>query len=277
MKKTLLLLAGSVMCVSFLQAQSYNTPDKIYGQLFIDVQMNRIFPDNKTFVDCIPKRNPKDIVADYLVIIKNPAVKFSLQQFVEENFTVPANQPDNFHTAQNEDIKTHITRLWDVLKRNADKPLEGSSLLSLPNDYIVPGGRFREVYYWDSYFTMLGLQESNHYDMIENIIKNFTYLITTYGHIPNGNRSYYLSRSQPPYFSLMLDLLAERDGNKVYALYKNALQKEYDYWDDKTAATKHIVTMPDGSKLTRYYDQSARPRQESFNEDSLLGKNFAGN
>ena len=140
-------------------AQSVNTPDKIYGRLFTDVQMGRIFPDNKAFADCVPKRDPQTIMEDYLSAIKNPAAKFSLKQFVEENFTIPQNQSGNFHTDTSEDVKTH-NGLWDALKREADTPVNGSSLLALPNAYIVPGGRFREIYYWDSYFTMLGLKES---------------------------------------------------------------------------------------------------------------------
>jgi alpha,alpha-trehalase len=83
----------------------------------------------------------------------------------------------------------HIKNLWGALRREPDKKIEGSSLLPLPHPYIVPGGRFREIYYWDSYFTMLGLKESGETEMIENMIKNFAYLIETYGHIPNGNRS----------------------------------------------------------------------------------------
>jgi alpha,alpha-trehalase len=276
MKNFLLLLPFFLLIFFMSSAQSVNAPDKIYGKLFTDVQMSRIFSDNKTFADCVPKHDPQKIVEDYLSAIKNPAVKFSLKQFVEENFTVPQNHADNFHTDTGEDVKTHIIRLWDVLKREADTPVNGSSLLALPNAYIVPGGRFREIYYWDSYFTMLGLQESNRYDMIENMIKNFAYLISQYGHIPNGNRTYYLSRSQPPYFSMMLELLAEKKGNMVYALYKDALQKEYDYWMDKTAATKHVVQMAGGEILNRYYDQSARPRQESFYEDSTLGTTYSG-
>jgi alpha,alpha-trehalase len=276
MKKFLLLFPFSVSIFAMSSAQSVNAPDKIYGRLFIDVQMSRIFPDNKTFADCVPKRGPQKIMADYLSATKNPSVKFSLKQFVEENFITPQNPANSFHTDTGEDVKAHIIRLWDVLKREADTPVNGNSRLALPNAYIVPGGRFREIYYWDSYFTMLGLQESNRYDMIENMVKNFAYLISQYGHIPNGNRTYYLSRSQPPYFSLMLELLAEKQGSKVYALYKDALQKEYDYWMDKTAATKHVVQMPDGEILNRYYDQSVRPRQESFYEDSALAINYNG-
>jgi alpha,alpha-trehalase len=141
-------------------------PDKIYGELFADVQMNKTLVDNKTFVDCVPKRDPKIIVAKYLKLKNNKAIKFSLKKFVGENFTEPSNPGNNFHAIKDEDIIAHINRLWDVLKRNPDKSLDGSSLLRLPYSYIVPGGRFQEIYYWDSYFTMLGLQESGRYDII---------------------------------------------------------------------------------------------------------------
>ena len=80
---------------------------------------------------------------------------------------------------------------------------------------MVPGGRFREVYYWDSYFTMLGLAESGHWDKVEDMVANFAAEIDRWGHIPNGNRSYYLSRSQPPFFSFMVELLASHDGDRA--------------------------------------------------------------
>ena len=73
------------------------------------------------------------------------------------------------------------------------------------------GRTFREVYYWDSYFTMLGLAESGHWDKVADMVANFAHEIDTYGHIPNGNRSYYLSRSQPPFFALMVELLAQHE------------------------------------------------------------------
>ena len=90
-----------------------------------------------------------------------------------------------------ENVIDHIEELWKVLKRSADKPLEGSSLIPLPNEYIVPGGRFQEIYYWDSYFTMLGLAKSHEWNVIENMIDNFAYLINQFGYIPNGNRTYF--------------------------------------------------------------------------------------
>ena len=257
----LLMLIGP-----FTGAQAPATPDKLYAELFTDVQQNRIFPDNKTFVDCIPRRSPEAILKAYRALKQNPNLRFSLRLFVEENFILPAT-PAPVYRSQETDVVRHIGSLWTVLKKQKDSVIEGSSLLPLPHAYIVPGGRFREIYYWDSYFTMLGLKESGEYAMMDSMVRNFAYLINTFGHIPNGNRSYYLSRSQPPFFSLMLDLLATVQGNAVYKNYLGALEKEYAYWMDRSARTRHVVKMPDGSLLNRYFDQLNIPRQESYYED----------
>ena len=254
-------------------AQQPATPDKIYGQLFIDVQMEQVFTDGKTFVDCTPKRKVSDIMYDY-GLAKGPGL--NLKKFVAANFDLPA-APPAFNYIQKElDAANHIRNLWSNLKREADKNVQGSSLLPLPNAYIVPGGRFREIYYWDSYFTMLGLKESGETAMIENMVDNFAYLIYQYGHIPNGNRTYYLSRSQPPFFSLMVELLAGIKGKTVYGKYFTPLQKEYAYWMGKTTdGTGHAVKMPDGSLLSRYYDNSDKPRQESYKEDYDVAESVA--
>ncbi|HYJ64893.1 MAG TPA: trehalase family glycosidase, partial [Parafilimonas sp.] len=193
-----------------------HTPDELYGTLFKDVQLKKIFPDNKTFVDCTPKRNAADIVKDYLNIKDDNTSNADIKKFVEENFIIPAPASPAYHTDIKDNVVEHIEELWDVLQRNSDKPVEGSSLVALPFPYIVPGGRFQEIYYWDSYFTMLGLAKSDKWNVIENMIENFAYLINKFGHIPNGNRTYFLSRSQPPYFSCMVELLALHKGTHIY-------------------------------------------------------------
>ena len=272
MKKIVL---SSVTCLFFLQlmAQKVQTPDQVYGALFTDVQMNRIFPDNKTFVDCTPKRKPKEIVADYLKIKNNPLVRYSLESFVKENFDLPPAPPAFNYIQQEKDVTAHIKNLWGNLKREQDKMVEGSSLLALPHPYIVPGGRFREVYYWDSYFTMLGLKESGETETMRNMLDNFKYLINTYGHIPNGNRSYYLSRSQPPFFSMMVELFAAATENEEYKNYAGAMEKEYNYWMSgyttikNGTASKKLVRLTDGSILNRYCDELSIPRQESWADD----------
>jgi alpha,alpha-trehalase len=269
------LLAFSC-CLSFGQPIVTTPPDKIYGKLFVDVQMDRVFSDGKTFVDCIPKRKPADILADYETQKTTPG--FDLKKFVFDNFEVPAGPADTYKTNSTEDVVTHIKNLWPVLKRTPDKVVEGSSLLPLPYPYIVPGGRFREVYYWDSYFTMLGLKRSGEIDMIDNMVKNFAYLIENYGHIPNGNRTYYLGRSQPPFFSVMVELLAEAKGDSVYQQFLPAMEKEYEFWmegSDKLKpgqAYRRVVRLKDGDVLNRYWDDATVPRQESWREDVLTAQ-----
>ena len=269
MRKLFLLITGALLDIASV-AQTPESPDRIYGALFHDVQMSRVFPDGKTFVDCVPKRNPKEIVADYLK--QKSTSGFSLKKFVEENFDMP-HTPDINYVTREKDVVMHIKNLWGVLRREPDSVVEGSSLLPLPYPYIVPGGRFREIYYWDSYFTMLGLRESGEVRMIENMVNNFAYMINTYGHIPNGNRTYYLGRSQPPFFALMVELLAEIKGDSTYLSYLSALEREYNFWMDGAARVKkgqayrRVVKMPDGSILNRYFDDSATARPEGYRED----------
>ena len=264
-----------------LQAQLNNyppTPDKIYGQLFIDVQMQQVFPDGKTFVDCTPKRKVADIMYQYGMM---RGVRQHMQQFIENNFNLPPAPPQLNYIQHEKDIELHIKNLWAVLKRDADvsprwegNEVDGNSLLALPYPYVVPGGRFREIYYWDSYFTMLGLKASGEKLLLENMVKNFDYLITRFGHIPNGNRSYYLSRSQPPFFCMMVEMLAGIKGNSVYKKYLPSMLKEYAYWMagadtlKKGAAVRHIIKLDDGSILNRYWDENYIPRQESYKQDT---------
>lgn len=204
---------------------------------------------------------------------------FNLKQFVLSNFLMPGANNNGFHSNIEAGIRSHIDTLWQVLQRRADSVSKFSSLLPLPHPYIVPGGRFREIYYWDSYFTMLGLQQSHHIVLIHHMIDNFSFLIDKYGFIPNGTRSYYLSRSQPPFFSLMVNLLAKSSGNAIYAKYQPELLKEYNYWMRGAAgltangAAERVVRMPGHEILNRYWDESDQPREESYVKDVDASKN----
>jgi alpha,alpha-trehalase len=255
-----------VITFPFISAGQLQSPHQIYGKLFEQIQMQQVYPDGKTFVDCVPKEDPKQIMALYNAAAEKSA--FNLKQFAADHFYLPKVNSSDYHSDTSADVQEHIHQLWNVLKRNPDDNLRYSSLLPLPNAYIVPGGRFREVYYWDSYFTMLGLQVDGKVDMMENMIKNFAFLIDTYGFIPNGNRTYYLTRSQPPFFSLMVDLLAEEKGDDVYKTYQSALLKEYNFWMKGTDSKPgSAVKMPDGTILNRYWDMGTTAREESWRED----------
>ncbi|GGK78055.1 periplasmic trehalase [Rufibacter glacialis] len=251
-------------------SQAQFKPHEQLGQLFKDVQLAPVFPDSKTFPDCIPKAPPEQIMQAYTQEKDKPG--FNLKAFVLKHFELPQEPATNFTSNASLPVTQHIHRLWPVLTR---QPLaEQSSLIPLPKAYVVPGGRFREIYYWDSYFTMLGLQESGQTPLIQDMVDNFTYLIQTVGHIPNGNRSYYVSRSQPPFYALMLRLLAQEKGPEVLKTYEPALLKEYAFWmqgqETLSADQPHhrrVVRMPNGTVLNRYWDDDPSPRPEAYKED----------
>ncbi|WNN46530.1 alpha,alpha-trehalase TreA [Winslowiella toletana] len=245
-------------------------PDVRLGPLYHAVQSAKFFPDQKTFADAVPKYSPSSILADWQM--QKSQRNFDLRHFVDSNFILPADG-EKYVPPQGQSLREHINGLWPVLTRTTDKVNQYDSLLPLPKPYVVPGGRFREVYYWDSYFTMLGLAESGHWDRVKDMVDNFAAELDKYGHIPNGNRSYYLSRSQPPFFSLMVDLLAKHGGDEVYVKYQPQLQKEWEYWmaDAETVkageASQRVVKLKDGAILNRYWDARDVPRTESYMDD----------
>ena len=217
----------------------------------------------------MPRRAPAAILADYRR--RRPAGD-ALRAFVSANFTLPA-APRPPRPAPATPLLRHIAATWDKLARAPVAATPGGSALPVPRPFVVPGGRFRELYYWDSYFTMLGLARDRRGALVEDMIDDFTALIERYGHVPNGTRSYYLSRSQPPAFYLMLDLSASRDRARLRRRLA-ALRREHAYWMAgarglaRGAAAAHVVRLPDGSLLNRYWDARDTPREESYAEDT---------
>lgn len=125
-----------------------------------------------------------------------------------------------------------ITNIDLCVKKN---PNNEGTLIGLPYPYTVPSvGHFDELYYWDTYFFNKGLAICNRMDLVKNNTDNMLYLVDKYGFMPNGNRTYYLNRSQPPFLSMMV--------YDVYEYYKDetwlvdafeALEKEYAFWMTK--------------------------------------------
>ena len=254
-------------------------PDVLFGQLYVDVEQAQLFPDQKTFADAVPRREPPAILTDYLA--QKGQDGFDLKAFVASNFILPEDI-EPYVPLPNLTLRQHIDSLWTVLTRETTTAPPSASLLPLPRPYVVPGGRFREVYYWDTYFTMLGLGESGRWDLIEDMVENFAHELDTYGLIPNGNRTYYLSRSQPPFFAFMLDLLARGKGNGIYLHYLPQLKKEYAYWMagaerlERGQAVARVVRLDDGSLLNRYWDDRVVPRTESYLEDLTTASQAVG-
>lgn len=264
---------GIVMAAGVLPGKG-KSPDEAYGQLFHDVQQTRVFLDGKSFVDLVPNKSAATIRRLYRLAQRDP--NFNIHGFLGQHFhelKLPKKvryQPTAATTA-----REHVRQLWKVLERR--NRWNRGSLLMLPYKYIVPGGRFGEQFYWDSYFIMLGLAADSRWQLIEGMVKNYAYMIRRHGFIPTANRTYFTSRSQPPFFSHMLELLARKRGKKrVYLEYLPYLSKEYRFWVKKRSylrdhaenqAYLRVVRMPNGDMLGRYYDNRQTPRPEMARDD----------
>ncbi|MGE5682665.1 MAG: alpha,alpha-trehalase TreF [Bacillota bacterium] len=255
---------------------------QLSGNLFEHVQLSGIFKDSKTFVDALPLKTPESILNLYDSVKTLP--DFDLREFVYANFNIPREESVTETKPTSErTMKSHIESLWNILVRKPEDQNPYGTLLTLKYPYIVPGGRFREIYYWDSYFTILGLLAGKKTDIAENMVNNFAYLLDKYKMIPNGNRIYYITRSQPPFFSLMIDALCQYKKDYNWgAKFLPALLIEYNFWmrgeDSLPSASFHasenVVKIDNEEILNRYFDSDNIPREESFKEDYLLSKNI---
>ncbi len=244
-------------------------PHDDYPLLFRYVQANNVFQESKTFPDYIPLVKPEKIDSCYLKEQKLPG--FNIYDFIATYFVAP----DCKSLADTDTLQTiqeHIELSWELLTKKTPTP-EGS-LIHLPYPYIIHGGEFNEFNYWHTYFSMLGLRQFGEEELFEYQVKNTAYLIRTFGFVPEGNRTYYLSRSQPPVFSLMVQLLAEFKGDSIFIKYLPELEKEYAFWmcgksklSVRSPALKRVVLLNNGIILNRYWDNIPVPRPEALFED----------
>jgi alpha,alpha-trehalase len=139
-------------------------------------------------------------------------------------------------------------------------------LLYLPNPYVVPGGMFNEMYGWDSYFIIRGLVEDGRTDLARGMVENFFYEIDHYGAVLNANRTYFLTRSQPPFLSAMVLAVYESE-KKAGRDDKQWLTRAYDYIvrDHTFWTTGEQLAGTTG--LSRYYDFGDGPVPESFGHE----------
>ena len=235
-----------------------NTIDQLLGELFVDLHTSGIWEDEKYISDAELTTSVDKVLALYNE--EKSGANFDLKSFFEKHFQPAQAVEVDFAADPNRSPEDHIKALWPYLHRSADPTDILSTKVPLPHSYIVPGGRFQEVYYWDSYFTQLGLLAHGHRSWVGDLLDNFAHFIDTYGHIPNGNRTYFLSRSQPPFFALMVDAYAKgaEEPMDVYERYLPALEKEYTFW-----STAH--RNEDGK--TTYWDAGNSPRIEMYRTD----------
>lgn len=195
--------------------QSCNSRVYCQGSLLDTVQRARIFSDSKTFVDMSQTNSEEVTLRNFdalLVKTNNNPTKAEVSQFVKENFKNDSEletwTPEDFNpspsflkTIKDDEIKTFASNLvgiWPSLGRKVSSTVfqnpEKHSLIGVPNGIIIPGGRFKEFYYWDSYWIIEGLLISEMPRTARGMIENLLSMVETYGFVPNGGRVYYLNR-----------------------------------------------------------------------------------
>ncbi len=245
-------------------------PSALFEELFEHVQAQRIFPDSKTFPDLIPLESPEIILDRYRRA--GSLERDQLRRFVSDHFRHVA-PTEHLDCPPGQDLVGRIQGLWNVFVRQPAPELAHGSLIQTGHAYVVPGGRFMEAYYWDSYFSLLGLMVDGREAEAVEIVQGFASLIRRFGFIPNGTRAYYLGRSQPPLFYLMVEMTHGAGlGEEALSL----LVREHAFWMSGADglspghADRRVVRLSDGSLLNRYWDDFARPRDESYAEDRAL-------
>src|SRR5579871_5795480 len=161
-------------------------------------------------------------------------------------------------------LPVEIHHLGEVTTGNIEPP----GLLYLPNKYVVPGGRFNEMYGWDSYFIIRGLLRAGRVELARGMVDNFFFEIEHYGAMLNANRTYYLTRSQPPFLSSMFvdvyQTVRKQGGPNDRAWLERAykdLSKDYEMW----TSDPHLAGQ---TGLSRYYDFGDGPPQEAIQDET---------
>ncbi|XP_052759357.1 uncharacterized protein LOC113519591 [Galleria mellonella] len=264
------------------------------SQLLHHVQLQRIFKDSKTFVDLQMRNDQNTTLAafdDLLNETNNNPTAEQLKSFVDKYFDAtseledwtPEDHTDNpafLQSIRDEQLKKFgkdINGVWPILGRKVkpevfEKP-EQYSLVPVSNGFIIPGGRFKEIYYWDTYWIIEGLLISGMRDTARGVIENLIEILKKFGHIPNGSRWYYQERSQPPLLTAMMSLyIRETQDIEFLKANINALEDELKYWLD----TKIVAFDKDEQSYTllRYFAPSLGPRPESYYEDYTDAQQF---
>uniref|UniRef100_A0A7N9CI30 Trehalase n=1 Tax=Macaca fascicularis TaxID=9541 RepID=A0A7N9CI30_MACFA len=262
-----------------------------HGELLHQVQMAKFYQDDKQFVDMPLSIAPEQVLQTFTELSRdhNHSIpREQLQAFVQEHFQAkgqelqpwtPADWKDSPQFLQKiSDAKLRVWagqlhQLWKKLGKKMKPEVlshpERFSLIYSEHPFIVPGGRFVEFYYWDSYWVMEGLLLSEMAETVKGMLQNFLDLVKTYGHVPNGGRVYYLQRSQPPLLTLMMDCYLTHTNDTTF-LQENieTLALELDFWTKNR--TVSVSLEGKNYLLNRYYVPYGGPRPESYSKDTEL-------
>jgi len=256
-----------------------------------------LFHDSKAFVDMVLQDEPEVILAAFnasdAAHNRSRLVEFIAQYFSPAGSDVHSWTPDDwaadipfFNKLTDPQMRAwarQVHGVWPSLGKSLNDSIythtHRHTLLPLRHPHmIVPGGRFIEFYYWDSYWIVKGLLTSGMFESAQMIVENLLDLVKRFGFVPNGSRQYYLSRSQPPYLTLMIELLV--DAEVVNATFVEEalpiLNQEYNWWmvqgehavdvtGEVRKAAPHLNN-DDTYTLNRYFTHLQAPRAESSRE-----------
>lgn len=217
-------------------------------------------------LESLDERNVEEIREFVRVYLHEPGMEIVNAELLDWNC-----EPAFLANIRNDHLRQfsmHLNQTWKDLYKKFDTSLLGpgcvSSHLAMRHPFVVPGGRFREIYYWDTFWTMEGLLVCGLFDTCRQMIENFSQFIDDYGFIPNGSRLYYLNRSQPPYFCQMIaryyeasmrssELEIEEKKEVERFVLEEALPRmvrEYEFWMTKKSIKIRLSTRR-SSKLYR--------------------------
>ncbi|XP_004750024.1 trehalase isoform X3 [Mustela putorius furo] len=262
-----------------------------HGELLHQVQMARLYRDDKQFVDMPLSSAPDQVLQDFCELAaahKHHIPPQQLQAFIQKHFQAagqellswtPEDWKDSPRLLQKiSDPKLRawagqLHQLWKKLGKKVKPEVlshpEQFSLIYSAHPFIVPGGRFVEFYYWDSYWVMEGLLLSEMPQTVKGMLQNFLDLVRLYGHVPNGARVYYLQRSQPPLLTLMMDRYVTHTNDTAF-LRDNieTLALELDFWMEN-----RTISVSSGGQsyvLNHYAVPYGGPRPEAYSKDFEL-------
>ncbi|KAJ6653152.1 hypothetical protein lerEdw1_010025 [Lerista edwardsae] len=262
------------------------------GELLRQVQQAKLFSDDKHFVDMPLQADPELVLQQFQRVVNaTPGGSLSKQQlteFVQTHFFPPGEELETWEPPDWTDSPPLLEKIsdktlqawarelnakWKLLGRKMKPEVTHSpqrhSLIPVPEPLIVPGGRFLEYYYWDSFWVIEGLLLCNMTATARGMIQNFFHLVDKFGHVPNGGRIYYLRRSQPPFLTLMVESYLRHTNDTAFLRANiHLLEAEYRFWQEQRA-----VNVTVGGKeyaLNRYYVQVGEPRPEAYTKDAEL-------
>ena len=206
----------------------------------------------RSMTDCTSVVDPKIKVAPVLYLPSGFAEPAAVQKLAEDC------------SVRVEHLPLEIKRLGEI----DTAKIQPHGLLYLPEKYVVPGGRFNEMYGWDSYFIIRGLLNAGRVELARGMVDNFFFEIEHYGAMLNANRTYYLTRSQPPFLSSMFvdvyQAVQKNGGHPDQAWLERAyadLDKDYGMW----TRDPHRAGQ---TGLSRYYDFGEGPPAEAVQDES---------